>query len=93
MSQSTDLTTAQARQIVLEIAQSKGWVGPKLREKSDPETLELLGIIERIREELGDAVETYDLLNPHSQIAILTCSRLLGSLGISILEGLALYWN
>jgi hypothetical protein len=93
MSESTDLTAAQAREIVLRIAQSKGWVGPRLREKTDPETLELLGIIERIREELGDAVETYDLFNPYSQIAILTYSPPLGSLGISILERLASYWN
>ncbi len=93
MSDSTDLTVAQAREIVLRIAQSKGWVGQRLREKSDPETLELLRIIEKIREELGDAVETCDLLNPYFQIAILTYSPPLGSLGISILERRASYWN
>jgi hypothetical protein len=72
MSESTDLTVAQANEIVLRIAQSKGWVEPRLREKSDPETLELLGIIASIREELGDAVETYGLSIPYTQISTLT---------------------
>jgi hypothetical protein len=93
MSESTDLTAAQAAEIVLQIAQKKGWVPQRLREKSDPETLQLLGIIESVREELGDAVETYELSTTYSQIAILTYSPLLESLGISILERLASYWN
>lgn len=57
MSGPTDLSTAQARKIVLEIAQSKGWVEQRIREKTDIDTLVLLKTIGSIREELGDAVE------------------------------------
>ena len=90
MSESTELTTEEAREIVVQIAQKKGWVSPRLRERTDPETLELLRIIESIREELGDAVETYELLIRSSGIAILTYSSLLESLVISILARLGL---
>lgn len=90
MSESTELTTEEAREIVIQIAQKKGWVSPRLRERTDPETLELLQIIESIREELGDAVETYVLLVRSSGIAILTYSSLLESLVISILVKLDL---
>jgi hypothetical protein len=90
MSESTELTTEEAREIVIQIAQKKGWVSPRLRERTDPETLELLRIIESIREELGDAVETYELLIRSSRIAILTYSSLLESLVISILARLGL---
>jgi hypothetical protein len=90
MSESTELTTEEAREIVIQIAQKKGWVSPRLRERTDPETLELLQIIESIREELGDAVETYVLLARSSGIAILTYSSLLESLVISILVKLGL---
>jgi hypothetical protein len=85
MSESTELTTEEAREIVIQIAQKKGWVSPRLREKTDPETLELLRIIESIQEELGDAVETYELLIWSSGIIILAYSSLLESLVIYIL--------
>jgi len=62
MSGSVNLTVLQAREIVLEIAQSKGWVEQRIREKTDPDTQRLLKTIESIQEELGDAVETYVLL-------------------------------
>ncbi|KAH6672240.1 hypothetical protein B0J14DRAFT_69385 [Halenospora varia] len=58
MSESVDLTVSQAREIVLEFAQGKGWVEQRIREKTDPDTQRLLRTIEKIQEELGDAVET-----------------------------------
>ena len=70
MSESTDLTFFQARRIVLDIAEGKGWVEQRIREKTDPDTLKLLRIIERTREELGHAVEMYgpsvDVFNRNS---------------------------
>ncbi|KAK0103680.1 hypothetical protein ONS95_005690 [Cadophora gregata] len=57
MSESTDFTPLQAREIVLDIAEGKGWVEQRIREKTDPDTLRLLRTIARIREDLGDAVE------------------------------------
>jgi hypothetical protein len=61
MSDSTELTVQQARDIVLQIAKKKGWISRRARENSDPETLEVLACL---REELGDAVETYLTSNP-----------------------------
>ncbi|KAL5327036.1 hypothetical protein ACEPPN_004726 [Leptodophora sp. 'Broadleaf-Isolate-01'] len=57
MSEPTDLTPLQAREIVLDIAEGKGWVEQRIRNKTDPDTLRLLRTIEKIREDLGDAVE------------------------------------
>jgi len=90
MSESAELTTEEAREIVTQIAKSKGWVSARLREGRDPDVLELLRIIESVQGELGDAVETYELLIRSSGIAILTYSSLLESLVISILERLGL---
>lgn len=59
MSDPTVLTALQAREIVLDIAEGKGWVEPRIRNKTDPDTLRLLRTIAKIREDLGDAVETY----------------------------------
>lgn len=59
MSEPTDLTPLQAREIVLDIAEGKGWVEQRIRNKTDPDTLRLLRTIEKIREDLGDAVEKY----------------------------------
>lgn len=59
MPEPTDLTVLQAREIVLDIAEGKGWVEERIRNKSDLDTLRLLRTIPKIREDLGDAVETY----------------------------------
>jgi hypothetical protein len=61
MSDSTELTVQQAREIVLKIARKKGWISQRARENSHPETLEALACV---REELGDVVETYITSNP-----------------------------
>lgn len=63
MSDSTDLTVEQAREIILTISRSKGWVRPELREPQNPQHQELLETLRSIREELGDVVETYALLH------------------------------
>jgi hypothetical protein len=57
MSQSIDLTVSQAQEIVLEIAHTRGWVEQRIREKTDPDTQQLVRSLERMGELLGDAVE------------------------------------
>jgi hypothetical protein len=71
MSDSTELTVQQAREIVLQIARKKGWISQRARENSDAETLEALACV---REELGDAVETYITFNPLPKLHFLLIS-------------------
>lgn len=60
MSELTEMTEVQTkRDFVLSIAQNRGWVEPRIRERTDRDTLILLRTIARIREELGETVAMY----------------------------------
>lgn len=56
MSNSLNITPAQAREIVLTAARKNGWISQEDRDRSPLGTLEAL---ESIREKLGDALEMY----------------------------------
>jgi hypothetical protein len=56
MADSLDVTVEEARRIVLDIGRRKGYLPPQHRLTHDKEALE---IIQSIREELGDVVESY----------------------------------
>lgn len=56
MADSLDVTVEQARRIVLDIGRRKGYLPPQHRLARDEEASE---IIQSIREELGDVVESY----------------------------------
>lgn len=56
MSNSLDITPAQARAIVLKAAVENGWISQEDRNNSPPRTLEAL---KNTRERLGDALEMY----------------------------------
>jgi len=56
MSNSLDITPAQARAIVQKAATRNGWISPEDRDNSPPGTLEAL---ESAREQLGDALAMY----------------------------------
>jgi len=62
MSNPLDVTAEQAREIVLAISETKGWAPPELRESQLPETMRAMGILQRIREDYGDVIETYAIL-------------------------------
>lgn len=56
MSDSLNITPAQARAIVLKAAAENGWISQEDRDNSPPGTLEAL---KNVRERLGDALEMY----------------------------------
>lgn len=56
MSDSLNITPAQARAIVLKAATENGWISQEDRDNSPPGTLEAL---KNVRERLGDALEMY----------------------------------
>ncbi len=57
MSQSTDLTPLQAREIVLDVAKSKGWVEQRIIDRNDEDVKTLLETIKSIRADLADSVK------------------------------------
>jgi hypothetical protein len=54
-----DITVEQAQEIVQNVAKSKGWVRPEINQSRDPETIELLDTLGRIKESLADVVDVY----------------------------------
>jgi len=59
MSDPLDITTEQAREVVLAESQKKGWARPELRQSQNPEAQELLVLLRNTRESLGDTVDMY----------------------------------
>ena len=68
MSDSLNITPAQAREIVLRAARRNGWISQEDRNNSPPGTLEAL---ENTREHLGDALEMYITLEHDSKVLYL----------------------
>jgi hypothetical protein len=56
MSDSLNITSAEAKAIVLKAATENGWISQEDRDNSPPRTLEAL---KNVRERLGDALEMY----------------------------------
>ena len=65
MSNSLDITPAEARAIVLKAAGRNGWISQEDRNNSPPGTLEAL---ENTREQLGDALEMYITFEHDSKV-------------------------
>lgn len=57
MASPLDITVEQAREIVLDVAKSKGWVRPELAQSQNPETIELLSTLRSTRESLAVVVD------------------------------------
>jgi hypothetical protein len=55
MADPLDISYSDAQKVVLDISHHRGWIEPGLRAKTSPAILEILA---RVREELGDTVET-----------------------------------
>jgi hypothetical protein len=90
MSNSLNITPAQARAIVLRAARRNGWISQEDRDNSPPGTLEAL---ENTREQLGDALEMYITFEHYSKVLHFTKIDCLEFLTISAPQMRVSLWN
>ena len=90
MSNSLDITPAQAEAIVLRAARRNGWISQEDRDNSPPGTLEAL---DNTKEQLGDALEMYITFKYYSEVLHFTKIDCLEFLTISAPQMRVSLWN
>jgi hypothetical protein len=90
MSNSLNITPAQARAVVLRVAGRNGWISQEDRDNSPPGTLQAL---ENTRERLGDALEMYITFEHYSKVLHFTKIDCLEFLTISAPQMRGSLWN
>jgi hypothetical protein len=90
MSNSLNITPAQARAIVLRAAGKNGWISQEDRDNSTPGTLEAL---KNAREQLGDVLEMYIPFEHHAKPFNFTEIEYLEFLTISAPQMRVSLWN